>query len=365
MTDKEFEERVKTRQLEMQAVSKALGVLSSDASHDLFSKTFNFAQEAMSVTSERREQASKLLSDEASRLHSPHLAALATRVRLDAFTKVKKAIDDLISQLLQDKADEIKHKDFCTDELNTNQLQTEEKDRQKSDLEAKIEDLTMNIEALAKAIANLKAEIGDLQVQLKRAGEDRESQNKEFQQLVTEQRQTQKMLQAALDILGEFYGKSMLQQEPAGPPPPAGFKSYKKNAQSGGVMSMITQIIEDAKAMEAEAIKAESDSQAAYETLVKETNASINEKARDIANKSGTKAKLEVDLVEAKKSHDETVIELTSLANYKAELHTSCDYVIKNFDIRQKGRDEEVEALRQAKAILSGAKFDAFLQEKI
>jgi len=41
-------------------------------------------------------------------------------VRLDAFTKVKKAIDDLIAQLLQDKADEIKHKDFCTEELNTN-----------------------------------------------------------------------------------------------------------------------------------------------------------------------------------------------------------------------------------------------------
>ena len=34
----------------------------------------------------------------------------------------------------------------------------------------------------------------------------------------------------------------------------------------------------------------------------------------------------------------------------------------KNFEIRQTARDEEVEALRQAKAILSGAKFEAFLQ---
>merc|ERR1740138_179471 len=41
MTDQEFEERVKTRQLEMQAVSKALGVLSSDDAHDLFTRTFN------------------------------------------------------------------------------------------------------------------------------------------------------------------------------------------------------------------------------------------------------------------------------------------------------------------------------------
>ena len=37
MTDSEWEERQKTRQLEMEACSKALAVLSSDDAHDLFS----------------------------------------------------------------------------------------------------------------------------------------------------------------------------------------------------------------------------------------------------------------------------------------------------------------------------------------
>merc|ERR1712146_429438 len=41
MTDAEWEERQKTRQLEMAAVSKALSVLSTDDAHDLFTKTFN------------------------------------------------------------------------------------------------------------------------------------------------------------------------------------------------------------------------------------------------------------------------------------------------------------------------------------
>merc|ERR1712118_53467 len=41
MTDQEWEERQKTRQLEIEAVSKALAILSSDDAHDLFSKTFN------------------------------------------------------------------------------------------------------------------------------------------------------------------------------------------------------------------------------------------------------------------------------------------------------------------------------------
>jgi len=368
MTDKEWEERSKTRALEMEAVSKALSILSSDDAHDLFTKTFNPAlvqvNAAVKSVSERRDKAATLLRETAAKLQNPRLATLATQVRLDAFTRVKKAIDDMIAQLLQEKADEIKHKDFCTDELNTNQLQTEKKEREKQDLIAKIEDLEMTIDALTKAIDTLKAEIAEMQVQLKRAGEDREKQNKEFQTTVADQRETQKMLQAALNVLAEFYGKAaLLQQEPAGPPPPAGFEAYKKNAASGGVMSMLQQIISDAKAMEAEAIRAEEDSQKAYEDFVKETNGSIEAKSEDIVNKSEEKAKAESDLVEAKEAKESTMLELEQLSNYNAELHQSCDFVLKNFEVRQTARDEEVEALKQAKAILSGAKFEEFLQE--
>merc|ERR1719183_2001127 len=125
---------------------------------------------------------------------------------------------------------------------------------------------------------------------------------------------------------------------------------------------MIQQIINDAKAMEAETIRSEEDAQKAYEDFVKETNASIEEKSKDIVNKSETKAKAETDLVEAKESKEAVMLELEQLGNYKAELHQSCDFVLKNFEIRQTARDEDVEALRQAKAILSGAKFEAFLQ---
>merc|ERR1711920_127657 len=64
MTDKEWEERQKTRQAEMQAVSQALAVLSGDDAHDLFTRTFNPAllQRASIARSERREQASQVLS---------------------------------------------------------------------------------------------------------------------------------------------------------------------------------------------------------------------------------------------------------------------------------------------------------------
>merc|ERR1712194_764038 len=200
MTDGEWEERQKTRQLEIEACSKALAVLSSDDAHDLFTKTFNpsLLQRESALRSERRTQASKLLSAVAQKTQNPRLATLAVRVRLDAFTRVKKAIDDMVAQLLKEKEDEIKHKDFCVDEFNTNELQTEKKEREKQDLTAKIEDLDSTIDQLTKAIDTLKSEVSEMQVQMKRAGEDREKENKEFQSTVADQRATQKLLKAAM-----------------------------------------------------------------------------------------------------------------------------------------------------------------------
>merc|ERR1712127_875519 len=211
-----------------------------------------------------------------------------------------------------------------------------------------------------------KSEIAEMQLQMKRAGEDRERENKEFQMTVADQRETQRLLKAALSVLQDFYGKAALiqrqKQEPAGPPPPPGFKEYKKNKASGGVMGMIQQIINDAKAMEAEAIRSEEDAQKAYEDFVKETNASIEQKTKSIINKSEEKAKAETELTQANEDKEAVLLELEQLSNYNAELHQSCDFVMKNFEIRQTGRDEEIEALKQAKAILSGADFEAFLQ---
>merc|ERR1719172_183541 len=152
---------------------------------------------------------------------------LALKVKLDSFTRVKKAIDDMVAQLLKEKQDEIKLRDFCIEGFNENERNTERKEREKKDLTELIDDLTMQIDQLAKAIETLKAEIQEMQVQLKRAGEDREKENKEFQQTVADQRATQKLLAQALSVLKGFYekGAALVQvsldqdQEPAGPPP--------------------------------------------------------------------------------------------------------------------------------------------------
>merc|ERR1719460_82412 len=370
MTDSEYEQRVKERQIEIEAVAKALAILNSDEAHDLFTKTFGSDEpapgseeaaaslmqvESTRKTSQRRAAAAKLLAQVARKTNNPRLSALAVSVRLDAFKRVIKAIDDMIAELMEQKKEEIKHRDYCIANLNSNEADTERKDREKKDVLALIDDLTMTIDTLTKEIETLKSEISEMQLQLKHAGEDRELENKDFQTVVADQRATQDLLKSALDVLKSVYKKAAALIQKQAPPP--GFKAHKKNKHGGGVVGMIQGLIDESKQLEEDAVYAEEKAQVAYEDFVKDTNGSIEEKSKEVVNKSELKAKAEDDKVKAEESRDNILLELEQLSNENADLHKACDFVLKNFDIRQTARDEEVEALKQAKAILSGAKF--------
>jgi outer membrane murein-binding lipoprotein Lpp len=361
MTDNEFAERQKARGEEISAVSEAIAILSDDDAHDTFSKTLGFVQvKAVSAQEKARNKAVLLLKAAAQKSGNSQLLALAATAQLDAFTKVKEAIDEMVTALLKEKQDEIKHRDFCTEELAQNDKQTAISTDEKNDLEANIANLEANIDTLTQDLAALAAEIKEAQVQVKRASEDRELENKEFQQTVADQRATQQILKKALDRLKVVYG--FVQTSPpepgaAAPPPPPGFSDYKQNAGAGGVLTMIQSVINDAKTMEREAIMAEQDSQSAYESFVKNTNDEIAAAMKSTTAKTESKAKAEEALTQAKADLKATMSALEQLASYAADVHQSCDFVLKNFEIRQTARAQEMEALAQAKAVLSGADF--------
>merc|ERR1719359_2682867 len=125
---------------------------------------------------------------------------------------------------------------------------------------------------------------------------------------------------------------------------------------------MIQQIINDAKAMEKEAVQDELQAQTAYESFVTETNSAIEAAQKSIMNKSDAQAKAEGEKTETNVDLDHTMDTLEQLASENMDLHGECDYTLKNFDVKQESRDNEIEALKQSSAILSGAKFGAFLE---
>merc|ERR1719379_2523323 len=118
---------------------------------------------------------------------------------------------------------------------------------------------------------------------------------------------------------------------------------------------MIEDIINDAKTEESEAIYAEEKAQKAYEVFVKESNASIEAKTKDLINKTDERSKDEASKAKTDTKLDKAILELEQLADTKGQLHVNCDFLMKNFESRQASFEEEVEALKEAEAIFSGA----------
>jgi len=358
-----FEARSKARLAEITAVSETISILTADDARDAMKGTFSFIQlssQHQRGNSARRHKAAALLKNIARKIKNPGMIALATSVELDAFTKVKKAIDDMISMLKIEQEDEVKKKDWCKVELQTNEMSTMKTEDLKADLEAKIAELASKIKTLAEEIDTAKQSIVQLQLNLQRATEDRKSENIDFQKTMEDQTMTIEVLHAALDKLATYYDKEFFTQVHATASskrqtPPVPQMEYKPSEGATGVMSMIEKLIYDSKELMAKSKTSEQQAQAAYEQTIADTNTGVADLQKEVVSKTKAKAKATKDKSMSESDLADAVTELEGLAKYNADLHAECDYILKNFMVRQEGRAQEIEALQQAKQILSGA----------
>merc|ERR1719399_712190 len=87
----------------------------------------------------------------------------------------------MVKELQTQSQDEIAHRDWCISELDSNKKSTEAAYYKKDSLTAQIADLKKRIEQLTKDIDASKKAIADAMDQMKRASETREAENADFQ----------------------------------------------------------------------------------------------------------------------------------------------------------------------------------------
>merc|ERR1719390_587055 len=254
-----------------------------------------------------------------------------------------------MTELEQQQKDEVTHKRWCDGELRDNSVTTKEKEWEEEDLSKSINVLADTIETLDGDIAALEDAIAEEKRQVKHA--------------------SVVILNKVLKRLQDVYApgaktekaKALLQRKAmvlfGAPEEPAGFGGEYKKQSSGGVLGLIEMTIADAERLQKETLAAEQVQQTDYEALVKDASAQIAADSEAITAKKGEKATAEVSKTEAEASYEGVTTDLANLASYKASRHLSCDFVVKNFDLRQKARSDEMAALEDAKAILSGADF--------
>jgi len=391
VAEEEHVARAKARGEELRALAEVLGILTEDAARDLYAKTTNFLQtdhqrNTMTDSSEAATLTQSVVVNQAMRhiLHMARrhknwvLASLAVRVRLDSFTEVKAVMEKMLTDLKAQQKAESEKLEYCSKEVDETEDTMKTKSNEKEDLERRRLSLKNAIAKIHADVDTLKSEIADMQVSLKKAGESRKFENSLFQQSMADQSATTNILKKAFVRLKEFYAAkdaTLTQiasrgrsggEEPSvalTPPPPRPVAAYNKNVGAGGVLQLIDTIINAAERAEAELLVSEQHAQANYGVFVSDATVAIEANRAVVVEKTDLLQQSQSSLSETEGSLLVNNDDLTKLGRVLHGLHLDCDYLIKYYHVRQHARAEEVGAITEAKAILSGARLSTALEE--
>merc|ERR1719420_525387 len=102
----------------------------------------------------------------------------------------------------------------------------------------------------------------------------------------------------------------------------------------------------------------EEDAQKDYEGFMKDSAEKRAMDSKSIEDKEGSKAALEEELLTNQEALKGKQVELMETEKYIMELHQECDWLLQHFDLRKEARANEVDALKKAKDVLSGANYE-------
>merc|ERR1719258_836237 len=102
--------------------------------------------------------------------------------------------------------------------------------------------------------------------------------------------------------------------------------------EDGGVVGMLEKIIEDSKAMVADAEAAEKKAQEGYADFVEDCNGSLKVLFASMTDKKMKRGAAEAELIQKKEDQSAATNELVGLKKQADTLKEACDSLVKNFD---------------------------------
>jgi DNA repair exonuclease SbcCD ATPase subunit len=406
----EYEERKKYRAMELVAIAETIKILNDDDALDLFKKTLP-SPSFMQIAQRDRDLRAQALAALKKLKKTPELnfISMALHGKKQGFEKVIKLIDNLVATLGKEQVDDDKHKDWCGGEFDTSEDDEKDLKRRIGGLETKITEAEEAIATLTDELAALKLSIRDLDKAVDEATTQRMDEHKEFVKSAAENNAALQLLDVAKNRLNKFYNPTLYkaperrelteeeriyvnaggadprdaeeavpkggiagtgvavflqlrsrrssdQDDDAPPPPPETVDAYTKKDSSGPV-ALIDKLKNDLEKDMLENEHDEKDAQKEYESFMSDSVAKRTADSKSITEKESQKAELEADLMGAKDLKKTKAAELMATQEYIMQLHGSCDFLVQNYDLRKKARADETEALKNAKAVLSGADY--------
>merc|ERR1719316_560828 len=398
--EKEWAERCKIRAEEVKAISEAISILNDDDALDVFKKArpsafvqqqVDFLQKSNSPAS-KAHKAQAILAVAAKKANDSKLNLLlytlnsnlkmSSKGKARGLESVIKMIDDMVVILGKDQKEDDKSKTFCEIELEKTEDEQKAASEKKAQHEATVAEQTDEIAALGEQIATLEQDIKDLDKAVAQATEQRKEEHEDFLESQQLNEAAMQLVKKASQRLQKFYNPTLYKAPPktedtmeekiikAGTfvqikahgeedsDDTDGFSGeYKKSEKSAGVIGLMDMMIREIETDMKDAEYEEKTSQADCGKLMEESEETRAANSKGIVTKTASKAEMEAKLETAKENLAAVNTDLDLIASTLGDLHVQCDFLLQNYDLRKEARTNEVESLKTAKAILSGADF--------
>jgi len=402
----EHDANMKLRSEELLALADTIKVLNDDDALELFKKTLPGASASfmqLQVTSKDQQQKALAAIRQARKGH-PELSfiALALQGKKVDFGKVLKMIDEMVVTLGAEQQTDNDKKEYCETQFDLADDKKKSLERSVSDLEKAIAKEKEEIAALAAEIKALQEGIAALDKSVAEASEQRKEENADFTELIASDAACKDLLGFAKNRLNKFYNPKLYKAPPkrelseadqlvvnnggtlaptaapggiagtgvggavlvdisahvAPPPPPETAAAFsKKSEESNGVIALIDLMIADLTKEMTEAKATEENAQEDYEQAMKDSAEKRTTDTKSLADKSKAKAQTEADMEANTEEKGATTKSLMATMEHISSLHAECDWLLQYFEVRKEARAGEVESLKTAKAVLSGADF--------
>lgn len=132
-------------------------------------------------------------------------------------------------------------------------------------------------------------------------------------------------------------------------------KGGHEKQESGGVMALMNEFVTDLKMEMTEAETSEKFNSKEYVRIMSDAQETRASDVKSMNDKTSAKATLDEKHVESKALLALTEEELHNLELYLVQVHTECDFLLANYEVRHESRVDEETGLEEAETIVTDA----------
>jgi hypothetical protein len=281
-------------------------------------------------------------------------------------------INNMVEVLHNDDVNDEHKKDFCANETESYYQLEQERLHDVDMLTASIDKKTAELKGVVADIKFLEEEIYTLDKEVSMATDLRKKEHQEFVDCFATMNTARRLLDKAASRLQQFYNPAQHEMKEAGkfetllqkssdhaaakvaPPEMVDTPGeYVKNPGGNRIIGMMNEIKAEMQKGMRESETDEKYSAKDYVRLMKDAVKDRADAVKALHDKISHKAKLEEKISDLKEHRVSTLKELEEINLYQIQLHSECDFLLRNFDARHQARVGEEVGLESAETIVT------------